>query len=202
MIKLLLVFLDVLIIASFICPQSAYGQQQPLTSDALFSKTNNDKSFPASAGEKYLVLNKASRVGKFRRYRFIVGQQVNFKVKNNKRRYKTKILSISDSSFTVANETTGGIEHKQVLINDIRLFKVSKRIPFVSEAAYYFPIGGLLYIGADFVNKGIDDKRFTTGASAFIVGGALIAAGFVCHKLSSCTIKINNRNKLKVLTSY
>jgi endonuclease V-like protein UPF0215 family len=63
-------------------------------------------------------------------------------------------------------------------------------------------MAGLIYIGADFVNKGVDDKRFTSDASALIVGGALMAAGLVCYKLSFSTIKINDRNKLKVLETY
>ncbi|WP_138484483.1 hypothetical protein [Dyadobacter bucti] len=200
--KLLIVILHVLLIS---CPlagmQSAFGQQLPLTSEAVSSSQDKQKTFVTDVGKKYLVLNKAPRIGKFRRYRFIAGQEVNFKVKNERKRFKTKILSISDSSFTIDNDLAASIEPREIMLSELRLFKISRRIPFVSEAAYYFPIGGLLYIGADFFNKGIDDKRFTTDASAFIVGGTLMLAGLICHKLSSHTIKINNKNTLRVLSS-
>lgn len=201
--KKYLLYLSIIIVINlFTCSQYAYSQHQSLSSKVLFSEKDSQKKIHINIGEKYLVLNKIPIIGKFRRYRFLIGQQVNFKVKTDKKWFKTTILSISDSSITVAHKINSSTEQMEIQLNDLRFFKASRRIPFVSEAAYYFPIGGLIYIGADFVNKGIDDKRFTTDASAFIVGGALIAAGFVCHKLSSHNIKINSRNKLKVLTSY
>jgi hypothetical protein len=202
MTKSLPVFFIVFLIIVFTCSQYAHSQQRTLSSEELFLKQNGPKTFPVNVGEKYLVLNKAPRIGRFRRYRFFIGDDINVKVNEVKKRFKGTITSVSDSSFTIVNETSSGFDKREILLHDLRLFKVSRRIPFVSEAAYYFPIGGLLYIGADFFNKGIDDKRYTTDASAFIVGGALMAAGFVCYKLSSNTIKINNRNKLKVLTGY
>jgi hypothetical protein len=202
MTKPLLALFILIVIDLSTCSQYAYDQHQSSSSTTPFSEKKDENNFPINAGEKYLILNKTPRIGKFRHYRFLIGQQVNFKVENDKKRFKATILGISDSSITISSKMDGSTEHREIQLNDIRIFKVSRRIPFVSEAAYYFPIGGLLYIGADFVNKGIDDKRFTTDASAFIVGGALIAAGFFCHKLSSRTIKINNRNRLRVLTAY
>ncbi|MCE7040265.1 hypothetical protein [Dyadobacter sp. CY312] len=200
--KSLLGFFIVILTGLFACSQYTYGQDEPLSSEALFSKRRSYKSFPVNAGEKYLALNKAPRIGKFRRYRFLIGDRISFKLKEDRKRFKGTILSISDSSFIVTNDSSGTIKHKEVKLGDVRVFKFYQRVPFVSEAAYYFPMGGLLYIGADFFNKGIDGKRFTTDASAFIVGGALMATGLVCHKLSSGTIKVNDRNRLGVLTSY
>jgi hypothetical protein len=201
MTKSLLTLYILIIINLSTCLQYAYGQEQSSFDRAPSSKEKGENEFPINAGEKYLVLNKAPRIGKFRRYRFLVGQQINFKVEKDKKRFKATILAISDSSITISSKMDGSTEQSEIMLNALRLFKVSRRIPFITEAAYYFPIGGLLYIGADFLNKGIDDKRFTTDASAFIVGGSLVVAGFFCHKLTSRTIKINNRNKLRVLSS-
>ena len=191
-----------LFISSFARSQDVYNRQKALTSEELFFKQNANKNISGNAGHKYLALDAAPRVGKFRRYRFFPGDVVRFRMNNENIRFRSSIVSISDTSFTIANEVTGKMDYREIMLKDVRLIKVSKRIPFITEASYYFPIAGLLYIGADFINKGADDKRFTTDASAFIVGGTLMAAGFVCYKLSFASIQINDRNKLKVLESY
>ncbi|MDQ6480321.1 hypothetical protein [Dyadobacter sp. LHD-138] len=143
-------------------------------------------------------------LGGFRRYRFFPGDKIKFRLRNEKIRFNEIIASITDSSFTIGitNEAASRMDYQEIPFKNIRLIKVSRRIPFVTEAAIYFPMAGLIYIGAAFVNKGVDDKHFTTDASALIVGGALMAAGLVCCKLSFSGIKINDRNKLKVLETY
>ncbi len=200
--KYLFLIFAVMLINSSVRSQDSYDPAKALTSEALFFKQNGNKNITGLPGQKYLILDSSPRIGKFRRYRFFPGDQVKFRMHHEKIRFKSAILSISDSSFNIANEATGKMDSREIMLKDVRIFKVSKRIPFVTEASYYFPIAGLLYIGADFVNKGVDDKRFTTDASAFIVGGALMAAGFVCYKLSFASIKLNDRNKLKVMETY
>lgn len=202
MTKYLFAVLAVIFINSSVRSQDAYDSTKALTSEALFLRQNGNKNITGIPGQKYLTLNSSPRIGKFHRYRFFPGDQVKFRMHHENIRFKSAIVSISDSSFTITNEATGKMDYREIMLKDVRLIKVSKRIPFVTEASYYFPIAGLLYIGADFVNRGEDDKRFTTDASAFIVGGALMAAGFVCYKLSFASIQLNDRNKLKVMETY
>lgn len=97
--KYLLYLFIIIVINLFTCSQYAYSQHQSLSSKVLFSEKDNRKIIHINIGEKYLVLNKTPIIGKFRRYRFLIGQQVNFKVKTDKKRFKTTILSISDSSL-------------------------------------------------------------------------------------------------------
>jgi len=182
--------------------QDNYDRSKALTSEELFFRKYGSKNIAGGSGQKYLVLDSSPRLGKFRRYRFFAGDELKFRINNEKTRFKSSIVSISDTSFTIANAGTGKMDLRKFMLKDVKRIKISKRIPFVTEASYYFPIAGLLYIGADFVNKGVDDKRFTTDGSAFIVGGALMAAGFVCYKLSFASVPINDRNKLKVLETY
>lgn len=200
--KFLFAAFAMILIHSAVWSQDAYDRTKALTSEELFFKQNGNKNMTGAAGQKYLTLDSSPRIGKFRRYRFFTGDQIKFRMQNEKIRFKSAIVGITDSSFTIANEASGIMDYREIMLKNVRLIKISKRIPFVSEAAYYFPIAGLLYIGADFVNKGTDDKHFTTDASAFIVGGALMAAGFVCYKLSFTALKINERNKLKVMETY
>jgi len=167
------------------------------------NQTDTNKT-AGNFGTKYLVLDASPLLVGFHRYRFHVGDHIKFRMRNETIRFNETIAGITDSSFTIGtvNEAVGRMNSQEILLKDIRQIKVSRRIPFVSEASYYFPIAGLLYIGADFFNKGIDNKRYTTGASSLIIGGALMATGFICYKISFAPHKINRRNKLKVLESY
>ncbi|WP_229216707.1 hypothetical protein [Dyadobacter sp. 3J3] len=200
--KYLFTLFVVMLVNSSVRSQDANDRTKPLTSDELFLKQNGNKNITGKKGQKYLVLDFRPGIGKFRRYRFFVGDQVRFRIHNEKIRFKSVIAGITDSSFTITNKASDIMDYQEIPLKNLRLIKVSKRIPFVTEAAYYFPMAGLLYIGADFVNKGTDGERFSSDASAFIVGGALMAAGFVCYKLSLASIKVNDRNKLKVMETY
>ena len=200
--KYLFSIFAVILINSSVRSQEAYDRAKALSSEALFFRQNGNKNITGIPGQKYLTLNSSPRIGKFRRYRFFPGDKIKFRMHNEKFRFKSTIANITDSSFTIANEATGKMDSREILLKEVRFIKVSRRIPFVSEAAYYFPIAGVLFIGADLVNKGTDGISFTTDASAVIVGGALMAAGFVCYKLSFARLKINERNTLKVLETY
>jgi hypothetical protein len=197
-----ILFVVLILIGSSAWSQETYDRRKALTSEELFFKQNGNKNNIGTAGQKYLALDAGPRIGKFRRYRFFPGDQVKFRMFHEKFRFKSTIAGITDSSFTIANEATGKMDTREILLKEVRLIKVSRRIPFVTEAAYYLPVAGVLFIGADLVNKGTDGKQFTTDASALIVGGALMAAGFACYKLSFARIRINERNTLKVLETY
>jgi len=184
--------------------QDHYEAQKVLSSQELFLKQNNANRVIATPGMKYLVLDASPLIGGFHRYRFFPGDNIKFRMTNETIRFNETIAVVKDSSFTIGivNEAVGRLDYQEILLKDIRLLKVSRRIPFVTEAAYLLPLAGLIYIGADFFNKGIDNKRFTTDASSFVVGGALMATGLFCYKMSFSSFKINNKNKLKVLETY
>lgn len=184
--------------------QDAYDPKKALDSETLFLKQNENRKVMGVAGQKYIVLDVSPLIGKIRRFRFFPGDKIIFRLRNDKSKFTTTLNNITDSSFTISrySDGAGTIDYTEIQLKDIRQIKVSKRIPFVSEASYYFPMAGILFIGADLVNKGSDNKRYTTDASTLIVGGALIAAGFLCYKLSFAPYKINHRNKIKVMEAY
>jgi len=184
--------------------QDHYDARKALSSEELFLKQGNTSRVIATPGQKYLVLDASPMIGGFHRYRFFPGDNIKFRMHNETIRFNETIASVSDSSFSIAiiNEAVGRMDYQEILLKDIRLMKVSRRIPFISQLAPLLPLAGLLYVGADFFNKGVDDKRFTTDASSLVVGGAFIAAGFICYKLTFSSLKINSRNKLKVLETY
>ncbi|CAG4991798.1 hypothetical protein DYBT9275_00833 [Dyadobacter sp. CECT 9275] len=184
--------------------QDHYDRTKALSSEELFQKNSNANRIISQPGQKYLVLDASPTIGGFHRYRFFPGDQIKFRMKNETIRFNETIASVTDSSFTIVtvNDAVGRTEYQEIPLKEVRLLKVSRRIPFVTQAAPLLPLAGLIYIGADFFNRGIDNKRFTTDASSIAVGGAFIAAGFICYKLSFSSLKINGKNKLKVLETY
>jgi hypothetical protein len=184
--------------------QDHYDPKKALTSEELFIKQGSTNRVIATPGQKYLVLDASPVIGGFHRYRFFPGDNIKFRMQNESIRFNETVASVTDSSFSIAviNEAIGRMDYQEILLKDVRLMKVSKRIPFISQLAPLLPLAGVIYIGADFFNKGVDNKRYTTDTSSLIVGGALMAAGYVCYKFTFSSLKINGRNKLKVLETY
>ena len=184
--------------------QDHFEPAKALSSEELFLKQGESNRAIATPGQKYLVLDAAPAIGGFHRYRFFPGDMIKFRMKNETIRFNEPIAAIDDSSFTIGilNEAVGRVDYQKIPLSEIRLVKVTRNIPFISQAAPLFPLAGLIYIGADFFNKGIDNKRFTTDTSSLVVGGSLMLAGYICYKLTFSSLKINHRNKLKVLETY
>lgn len=184
--------------------QSHYETSKVLTGEELFLKQSGTNKIIAKPGQKYLILDVSPILGGFHRYRFYPGDQVQFRMKNETIRFNDMIAAISDSSFSigVVNEAVNRMDYQEILLKDIRLFKVQRRIPLISQAAPLLPLAGLLFIGADFFNKGMDNKRYTTDAGTIAIGAGLMTAGFICYKITFSSPKINNRNKLKVIETY
>jgi hypothetical protein len=184
--------------------QSHYDGPKVLSGEELFLKQSGTSKILAKPGQKYLILDVSPVLGSFHRYRFFPGDQVKFRMRNETIRFDDMIASISDSSFTigVVNEAVNRMDYQEILLKDIRLFKVHRRIPLVSQAAPLLPFAGLLFIGADFFNKGMDNKRYTTDGGTIAIGAGMMAAGFICYKITFSSPKINNRNKLKVIETY
>ena len=184
--------------------QDHYDPAKALSSEELFLKQNGTNRIISVPGQKYLALDASPWIGGFHRYRFFPGDNLKFRMKNETIKFDETIASVADSSFTigVVNEAASRMDYQSIPLKDVKLVKVHRRIPFISQAGIYFPLAGLIYIGADFFNKGVDNKRYTTDASSLVVGGAFIVTGLICYKLTFSSLKVNSKNKLKVLETY
>jgi hypothetical protein len=184
--------------------QDNYDPRKALSSEELFLKQGNDNRVVGAPGQKYLVLDASPVIGGFHRYRFFPGDNIKFRMKNETIKFNETIANVTDSAFSIAviNEALGQMTYQSIPLKEIKLIKTHRRIPFISQAATLLPLAGLIYIGADFFNRGIDNKHYTTDTSTIIVGGAIMATGFVCYKMTFSTLKINGRNKLKILETY
>ncbi|WP_025762277.1 hypothetical protein [Dyadobacter tibetensis] len=203
--KQLTVFWALILFLSFQANgQDHYDRAKVLSSEEIFVKDKPSNRIIAQPNQKYLVLDASPILGFFHRHRYFPGDLIKFRMKNETIRFNEPIAAITDSSLSIAiiNEAAVRMDYQEIPLKEIKYVKTHKNIPFISQAAPLFPLVGLIYIGADFFNPGIDNKRFTTDAGAIAVGGAFIAAGFISYKLTFTTVRINGRNKLKVLETY
>ncbi|MPR32010.1 hypothetical protein [Salmonirosea aquatica] len=184
--------------------QDHYDPSKALTSEELFLKKNDSRRAITKAGQRYLVLDASPMIGSFHRYRYFPGDRIRFRIKGDPNRFNEEIYSVSDSSFTflLVNEAARRMEGHEIKLQEIKRIKTYRRIPWVTEGSVLLPIAGLVFVGADFFNKGLDGKRFTTDTQALVVGGALAVTGFLCYKLSFPSVKIKGRNRVKVLQTY
>ncbi|GHB60069.1 hypothetical protein [Persicitalea jodogahamensis] len=184
--------------------QDHYDPAKALSSEELFLKQYNNKRVFTKAGERYLALDASPMLGAFHRYRYFPGDQIRFKVKGVPQRMRKEIYTVTDSSFTFSyvNQLERRMEVEEILLGDIQKIKTFRRIPWVTEGSAILPLAGLIFIGADFFNKGLDGQRFTTDAKTLAIGGALAATGFICYKFSFSSVKINGHNRIKVLKTY
>ncbi len=184
--------------------QDHYDRAKALSSEEVFLKSNPVNRIITQPGQKYLILDSSPTLGVFHRYRFFPGDLLKFRMKNETIRFNEPIAGLTDSTLTIAtiNEAAVRMDYQIIPLKEIKLVKTYKRIPFISQMAPIFPLAGLLYVGADFFNRGVDNKRFTTDGSTIAVGGAFVIAGIISYKLTFSTLKINKKNKLKVIETY
>jgi hypothetical protein len=184
--------------------QDHYEPSRALTSEELFLKQGTSNRAVTRPGQRYLALDAAPLLGAFRRYRYFPGDDIKFRLRGDRRKYTENIYSISDSTFSmvVIDELARQMHYVPVPLKKVRRVKTFHRIPWVTEGAFLFPVAGLVYAAADFINPGIDNQRFTTDTRALGVAGGLMATGLLCYKMSFPSHKINDRNRLKVLQTY
>lgn len=194
----------VLLAAIPLAAQDVYNPDRALSSEDLLLKQNPSNRSITKPGQRYLVLDAAPMIGTFRRYRFFPGDDIKFKLRSDSKKYNENIYSVTDSTFSIVviDEVARRMDYVPISLRQVKRIKTSHRIPWVTQGAFLLPIAGVLYSAADFLNPGIDNRRFTTDTRSLAVGGGLIATGVLCYKLSFPSYRINNRNRLKVLQTY
>ena len=202
--QVLVIFIFLALCQPLVFAQDHYDPAKALNSEEIFLKSNPSHRFIAQAGQKYLALDANPSIGGFHRYRFFPGDMIKFRMKNETIRFNETVATVKDSSFTigVVNDALGRMDYQDVPLKEVKLIKITRHIPFVSQAVVLLPLAGLIYMGADFFNRGIDNKRYTMDQSSFVVGGAFIVTGLICYKMTFASIKINSKNKLRVLETY
>lgn len=175
----------------------------PLTSRAQSAETPT-QVIPAPI--KYLALDVSGPFGGFHRYRFQEGDRFSFRARTDGDRYHEPLYAVTDSTFSLSmmNEVMNRPDVLAFRLPDVQKVYVNRRVPFVSAGAVMLPLAGLVFIIADFVNpKAGDGKsgRFVFDSRSLIPGGALMALGGLCYKLSYPRYTVNKNHRLRVLTA-
>jgi hypothetical protein len=179
--------------------------QRPATyqpsADTLPVADGQAKATPKS---RYLAVDVTGTFGAFRRYRIFPGETMAFRAKSDGEKYRYPLTSVGDTAFTVAfqNELYDQPQALSFPLNDVKRVYLTRRIPFVSEAAYLLPAAAVIFMVADFVNpRSMDGRsgRFRFDPKSAVPGGLLLLGGGICYKFSHRNYAINDRHRIKVL---
>ncbi len=181
-------------------------QEPPQRSAADQSSADTLPAGQAKISQKtrYLAVDVTGLLGGFHRYRIFPGETMAFRAKSDGDKYRYRLTSVSDTAFTIAfqNELYDQPQALSFPLADVRRVYLTRRIPFVSEAAYILPVAGLIFVVADFVNPRSPDGRtgrFQFDRKSLVPGGLLLLGGAICYKLSHRSYTVNDRHRLKVL---
>lgn len=185
---------------------SAFAQpQQRLDANELFLKQNPQyRAIFTKDDGRYLVLD-VLKMGKIRRYRFFIGDELIFSTKNKSKKSKETIMAISDSSFTYSNynEILAEYEHTEVKLSEVRKIRLSRNIPFVTQGAFMLPAAGAVLLLTDtFIYRGGVDFKLQFDPKTAVIAGGIASLGILCAKVSVPKYRVGGRHQLKVLKVY
>jgi hypothetical protein len=141
--------------------------------------------------EKYLVLDKPGRI---KRIRYYVGDEINFKLKEDKTTYSTLLQAVGDSTIKVRDT--------DIAISDIRSIIRHSENGFLYQAARILPKAGILYFVADTFNPLLRGEKPSVSRSGIVVGSTLFAGGQALKLFRKRTLRINNYRTLKILRTF
>ncbi|MFN8348662.1 MAG: hypothetical protein U0X91_26920 [Spirosomataceae bacterium] len=167
----------------------------------LAAQNNSDinKAYLLADG-RYLALD-VYRFGRITRHRFFVGDELTFKLKNSRQRYRESLVAISDSSFTFANFNDILKEnlYTEVKLHEVRKIRIYRRIPWVTQGAYLLPVAGGLFLLTDtFIYRGGIEFQVQFDPKSALIGGGIASLGILCKQLSFPSYRLKH-NRLHVL---
>ena len=162
-----------------------------------------DSTKRAMMRNRYLALDVTGLMGRFRRYRIFPGEVMSFKTKTDKTHYRSPLISVNDTLFTIAfqNELYDQPQPLSIAVADVRRVYFSHRIPFVSQAAYILPVAAVVYLVADFVNGRDDNNKFAVHLDHrnLVPAGLMLLGGGISYAFSHRSYSAGGRNRLKIL---
>ncbi len=151
----------------------------------------------------YLALD-VQGLFKTRRYRYYVGEPMRFRARGE--RYNALLYAVTDSTFSIlqTNEVMNRSEAINFRPGEVQTIYRSRRIAWLTAGSVAFPIAGLTYIIADYVNPRdlAGNGRYIFDPHSLIPGGALIALGAAGYALSRPHYTLNKKHQLRILWVY
>lgn len=144
-----------------------------------------------SQDQRYLVLDKP---GHIKRLRYYAGDDLIFKLKGDKMKYKDIIEAIGDSSIR--------IKGTDIPIKDIRAVIRYKEGGMLDQAIYILPRAGIVYFLADTFNPVFLGGDPGISRSGIVIGSSFVATGLLLKLAKKRTYRINNFRTLRTLRTF
>ncbi|MFN4144496.1 MAG: hypothetical protein ACK4GN_01640 [Runella sp.] len=160
-------------------------------------------SLPVAAYEKegrFLALD-VYRWGSVVRHRYYVGDELVFRQKGKRRKFREQIVAITDSSFSYSrySEGLGEYVYTEVPLSSVRKVQISRRIPWVTQGAYMLPVAGGIFLLSDtFIYRGGVDFKVQFDPKSALIGGGIATLGALCYKASYPSYRLK-RHRLHTL---
>jgi hypothetical protein len=132
--------------------------------------------------------------GNVKRFRYYAGDELIFKLKGDKMRYKDVIEAVSDSSIKIR-----GVH---IPLREIKSIIRYRQGGMLNQAIYILPRAGILYFLADTFNPVFRGADPDISRSGIVVGSSFIAAGFLLKLAKKKTYRINNFRSLRTLETF
>lgn len=142
--------------------------------------------------QRYLVLDKP---GKVKRLRFLVGQEITFRLKNDPIMYSDVITAIEDSSFTIFGT--------RVPLREVDRVVVHSQNWFVNVGSVLLPAAGVIYFVADNINPVIQGRDgFSVSRGSVVVGASLLIPGIILKAFQKRSHKIGKNKRLRIFETF
>jgi hypothetical protein len=144
-----------------------------------------------SQSQRYLILDKP---GHIKRFRYYIGDELIFKLKGDRMRYKDVIEDVGDSTIK--------IKGADIPIKDIKSVIRYKEGGMLDQAIYILPRAGILYFLADTFNPVFRGSDPDVSRSGIVVGSSFIAGGLLLKLAKKRNYRMNNFRRLRTLQAF
>ncbi|QHT70081.1 hypothetical protein GXP67_27260 [Rhodocytophaga rosea] len=144
-----------------------------------------------SQDQRFLILDKPGHV---KRLRYYAGDELIFKLKGDRMKYKDVIEAVGDSTIKVRGA--------DIPLRDIKSVIRYKQGGMLDQAIYILPRAGLLYFLADTFNPVFRGNDPDISRSGIVVGSSFIAGGLLLKLAKKRNYRINNFRRLRTLETF
>ena len=142
-------------------------------------------------GQQFVALD-VTKVNGFKRIKYYIGDEIRYKNAENNRRYKGKIVALSDSLIVFENKTVVNIKDIKVVYRD--------NANFVTRSlARFCLVFGPGFLGLDTFNNLINRRKPIVNDLAIQEGAAFVGAGLILDNMMKKRYKIGKRRSIKIM---
>jgi hypothetical protein len=144
-----------------------------------------------SQDQRFLILDKP---GHIKRFRYYAGDELIFKLKGDRMKYKDVIEAVGDSTIKIRGA--------DIPLRDIKSVIRYKQGGMLDQAIYILPRAGLLYFLADTFNPVIRGGSLEVSRSGIVVGSSFVVGGLLLKLAKKRNYRLNNFRRLRTLESF